>query len=185
MHGVPPLVSEAALDDDDRAEDDGDQQPRADGGRDRARIDAAAEHRRDLLRQRDLVEERVAPDAEDDVREHEVDARVAVPPVPDAQPVEADQPLEHRHAREQRHLQEREVGAQEAGDPRDARQHVARRRERPVAAVDPEPDDHPGVAEGDRRDERAGGEPARKAGRRRPGEGEDLLAHPGQLTSAV
>ena len=68
----------------------------------------------------DLVEQRVAPDAEDDVGEHEIEAGVAVPAVPDGQAVEADEPLEPGDSREQDHLEEREVGAQQPREARDA-----------------------------------------------------------------
>ena len=49
----------------------------------------------------------VAPDGADDVREGEVDDRVAGPAVPDRQPVEADRALEERDPREQEHDDQR------------------------------------------------------------------------------
>ena len=96
-----------------------------------------------------LVEQRVAPDAEDDVREHEVEAGVAVPAMPDAQPVEADEPLERGDPREEDHLEEREVGAEQAGEAGDAREDVAARAQREIAAVDPQPDDRGRIPEHD------------------------------------
>jgi hypothetical protein len=48
----------------------------------------------EILRQRDPVEQRIAPDAQHDVRNHEVEGRVPVPAMPDGQAVEADEPLE-------------------------------------------------------------------------------------------
>jgi hypothetical protein len=68
VNRVPGLVAQTAAHDHDRADDHGDQQPGADRGGDHARVDAAADHRRELARKRDPVEERVAPDRQDDVR---------------------------------------------------------------------------------------------------------------------
>ena len=82
--------------------DDGEQEARADRGGDHPRVDPAAEHRRDLLADRELVHQRVAPDAEEHVRDDEVDRRVAVPPMPDGEPVEADEPLERTGSRASR-----------------------------------------------------------------------------------
>jgi hypothetical protein len=98
---------------------------------------------------------RPAPDREDDVGQDEVETGVAVPAVPDGQPVEADERLEPGQSREQEDLEEREVGGEQARDPRDARQDVPGAVQvGDVAAVVPEPDDHGGVAEHDRPDER-------------------------------
>jgi hypothetical protein len=149
VHGVPPLVTQPALHDHDRRHDDRDEQHRADGGGDHPGVDAAAEHRRDLLGQREPVEQRVAPDAEDDVREHEVETGVAVPAMPDGQPVEADEPLEHGGPREEDHLEEREVGAEQACQTGDAREALAAAAEREIAAVDPQPDDRGRIPEHD------------------------------------
>jgi hypothetical protein len=63
--------------------------------------DAVEHHRRHLARQRDPVQEGVAPDRQHDMAEHEVEAGVAVPPVPDRQPVEVDELLESGQPREQ------------------------------------------------------------------------------------
>ncbi len=90
MDGVPPLVAQAAAYDDDRRDDDGDEQKRANRRSDHSRIDAAPDHRRGLFRDRQAIHQGVAPDREDDVREHEIETGVPVPPVPDSEPVEAD-----------------------------------------------------------------------------------------------
>ena len=99
----------------------------------------------------------VAPEGEEDVREDQVEARVPVPAVPDGEPVEAGETLEPRQPRQQHDLQERGVGAEEPGDARDAREQLAAVvNVGDVAAVRPEPHDHPGVAENDGPHEHAG-----------------------------
>jgi hypothetical protein len=114
--------------------------------RDHPGIDPAAEHRRDLLRQRDLVHQRVAPGGEDDVREHEVERRVPVPAVPDAKPVEADEPLEPGQPREQEHPDQRRVGGEQTGDAGERGQQLAGGEVLgDVAALNPEVDDRGGV----------------------------------------
>ena len=160
MNGVPPFVRQPSPHDHDRRGDDCEQQRGADRRCDHAGVDPAAEHRRELLRERELVEQRVAPDAEHDVGEHEVDARVAVPAVPDAQTIEAGQPLQHRQPRQQDDLEEREIRRQQARDAGDARQDVAARACGEIAAVHPEPDDRDRVSDQHRPDERAGGDAA-------------------------
>ena len=177
VHGVPPLVAQPPPHDDVRGADDGDEQAGADGGGDHPRVDAAAEHRRDLLADGELVHLRVAPDAEEHVRDDEVDRRVPVPAVPDGEPVEADEPLDERQAREQDHLDEREVGAEETRDAGDARQRLAGGRRVEVAAVGPEPDDAAGVAEDERPDEREPGGPVHA--RTRGGAGRSRDCHLG------
>jgi hypothetical protein len=156
VHGVPPLVAEPAPHDPDRRPRDDDEEDGADRRGDHPRIDAAGDHRPDLLRQRVLVELRVAPEAEEDVRDQQVDRRVAVPPVPHAQPVEADRALEHRQPGEEEHLDEREVRAEQAGDPGDADEDVARAPRRQVAPVHPQGDDDGRVREDRQPDERDG-----------------------------
>ena len=147
VHRIPGLVAQAAPDDHDGGDDHGDEQERPDGRRDHPGIDPTAEHRRDLLRQRDLVHQRVAPDGEDDVREHEVKRRVAVPAVPDAEPVEADEPLQPGQPREQEHLDQRRVGGEQPGDAGERGQQLAGGEVLgDVAAVHPEVDDRGGVA---------------------------------------
>ena len=96
--------SQPPADDHDRRDDDDDEERGADGGSDHPGIDAAASIVSRLVAERDVVEERVAPDAERDVREDEPDARVAVPAVHDRETVEAHQPLEPGEPREQQHL---------------------------------------------------------------------------------
>ena len=59
------------------------------------------------------------------MREHEVEARMAVPAVPDGQAVEAEEPLDRRQAGQQQHLQERGVRAEQTRDPGKARQELA------------------------------------------------------------
>ena len=98
VHCVPGLVAKPAPDDHDRGHDDGDEQSGSDRRGDHARVDAATEHRRDFVRQGDLVHEGIAPDRQHDVREDQVEAGVAVPAVPHGQAVEAEQPL-HRGSR--------------------------------------------------------------------------------------
>ena len=56
---------------------------------------------------------RIAPDREDDVREHEPDDGEAVAAVPDREPVEAHRALEERQAREQQHLDQCQVSGEE------------------------------------------------------------------------
>ena len=125
VHRVPGLVAEPAAHDHDGADDDGDQQRGADRGRDHPGIDAAAEHRRDLLGQRDLVHQGVPPDDQHDMSQHEVEAGMTVAPVPDREAVEADQPLEPGDPREQHDLHQCRVGGQQAGQPAEAREQVA------------------------------------------------------------
>jgi hypothetical protein len=150
VHGVPPLVAHPPPHDRDRAPGDRDEERRPDSRRDHPRVDVSPEHRRDLAGERQLVEQRVAPDGEHDVREDEVDAGMPVPPVPDGEPVEADHPLDHGDPREQQHLDQRQVGAEQAGEPSEAREQVPRPGEVvEVAAVRPEPDDDAGVGEHD------------------------------------
>ena len=60
MHEVPRLVSQPSAHDHDRARDDGDEAGRADRRRDHPGIDAAPDHRRDLLPEREVVHLRVA-----------------------------------------------------------------------------------------------------------------------------
>ena len=74
------------------------------------------------LEQRAAVLPRVAPDREDDVREHETDHRVAVPAVPDGEPVEPDEPLEERQPCEQEHLDQRQVAGEQRRQPPEADQ---------------------------------------------------------------
>jgi hypothetical protein len=107
------LVAQAAPYDHDGGDDHRDEQEPPDRRRDHRGTDPAAEHRRELLRQRDLVHQRVTPDGEDDVREHEVERRVGVPAVPDAEPIEADEPLEPGQPGEQEHLDQRRVGGEQ------------------------------------------------------------------------
>ena len=166
MHRVPPLVPQAAADDDVRRGDDREQEARADRGGDHPGVDPAAEHRRDLLADRELVHQRIAPDAEEHVRDDEVDGRVAVPPMPHGEAVEADEALERGQAREEDHLDERHVRTQEAGDPGDARERLPGRGRTEIAAVGPQPDDPRGVPEHHRPDE---DEPDRPAGTRPSG----------------
>ena len=72
---------------------------------------------------------RVPPDREDDVREREIDDGVAVPAVPDREPVEADVALEERQPREQQHLDQREVAGEERRQAARAEQEVVEARE--------------------------------------------------------
>ena len=141
VYPVPHLVAQPPPDDHDGCDDDGDQQPGPDRRGDHSRVDPAAEHRRDLLRQRHLVHQCVAPDGEDDVREDEVDAGMTVPAVPDAQPVEADEALEPGQPREQQDLEQRRVRGEEARDPGQRGEQLAGREivrdvRRRVAAYD-------------------------------------------------
>ena len=126
MDRVPRLIAHVTAHDDDRADDDRDQEHGSDRGGDHARVDAAGEHLRDLLRQRQPVERRIAPDREDDVRQHEIETRMPVPAMPDGEPVEAHRPLDPRDPREQQHLQQGRERTQQTGDPRDADEEVAR-----------------------------------------------------------
>ena len=168
VHGVPPLVPKPAPDDHDGGHDDGDQQGGSDGRRDHSGVDATAEHGADLFRQGDPVHQGVAPDGEDDVREHEVEARVTVPAVPDGQAVEAEEPLDRGQACEEEHLQERGVGAQKPGDPGETGQERSGAEVvREVAAVDPEPDHHRRVAGNERPDQGRRRQPAALARRAR------------------
>ena len=72
---------------------------------------------------------RVPPDREDDVREREIDDGVAVPAVPDREPVEADVALEERQAREEEHLDQGEVAGEERRQAAGAEQEVVEARE--------------------------------------------------------
>jgi hypothetical protein len=154
---VPRLVRHPAPHDDDRQADDDDQQRGTDRCGDHSGVDPAAEHRRDLPRDRKPIHQRVAPDGEHDVREHEVQARVAVPAMPGAEPVESDEPLQPRQPREQQHLEERGVRAEEPGDPREARQPLAGAVDaEDVAAVPPQPHDRGKVADEDGAEEARG-----------------------------
>ena len=93
----------------------------------------------------------IAPDRQHDVREDQVEARVAVPAVPHGQAVEAEQPLHRRQAGEQQHLQQRRVGPEQPGDPGEARQELAGAEVvGDVAAVHPEAD-HQGRVPGHER----------------------------------
>src|SRR5581483_1881129 len=75
-------------------------------------------------------------------------SRLAVPAVPDAESVEAGDALEPGDPREQDDLQESAVGAEQAGEPRDAGQRLAGRvHAGDVPAVPPEPDDRDEVPE--------------------------------------
>jgi hypothetical protein len=98
--------------DHDGADDDGNQQSGPDRRRDHARIDPAAEHRRDLGGERDLVHERVTPDAEHDVREDQVEDGMTVPAMPDGEPVEAHEPLDPGEPGKQQDLDQCEVRRQ-------------------------------------------------------------------------
>lgn len=71
---------------------------------------------------------------------------MTVPAVPDAESVKPDGALQRRQSREQHHLDERKVGGKQAGNPPDAREELPRRARPQVAAMDPEPDDHPAFA---------------------------------------
>jgi hypothetical protein len=145
VNGVPPLGTEPPLDEDERCDDDGDQEDGADRRRDHPRIDAAPDHRRQLTEEAEPVERRVPPDAQEDVGDDEVDADVAVPAVPARQAVETDRALERGDPRQQEHLEEREVGGEQACEPREARQSLTGRVHVEVPAVHPQPDDHAGV----------------------------------------
>ena len=57
--------------------------------------------------------------------EHEVEHRVAVPAVPDGEPVEPDETLEERQPREQEHLDQRQVAGEQS----------AAKRPRPISAA--------------------------------------------------
>ena len=148
MDGVPPLVGQAAARDRVRGGDDRDQEGGADRRGDHPRVDAAPEHRPELAADRELVQERVAPDDEHDVHDDEVDARVPVPAVPAGEPVEPDGAFERRDARQKNDLDEREVGAQEPGEPPDACESVSGGvHALDVAAVPPEPHEPQAVAD--------------------------------------
>ena len=148
MDGIPPFVPEVATHDDDRRRHDGDHQEGADGCSDHPRIDPAPDHHRDLFRDRYAIHERVAPDREDNVHEHEIETRVPVPPVPDGQPVEPGEPLQPRDPCEQHDLDQRGVRGEEAGQPREAGEHLAGRVDADdIAAVPPQPHEAGRVSE--------------------------------------
>ena len=157
VHGVPPFVRQPAARDHERAQDDHHEQRGPDRRRDHARIDASSDHRRDLLADRQPVEDRIAPHREEHVREHEIEAGVPVPAVPDREPVEADRPLHPGDAREQHDLEQGGVRAEQPREARDAGEEIARPVDaRDVAAVVPEPDDEERVRRDEARDQPAG-----------------------------
>jgi hypothetical protein len=91
------------------------------------------------------------------VREHEVEAPVAVPAMPGAEPVESDEPLQPGQPREQQHLEERGIRPEEPGDPREARQPLAGAVDaEDVAAVPPQPHDRGEIADEDGAEEARG-----------------------------
>ena len=162
VHRVPPLVRQPPPHDHQRGDDDDDEQRRPDGGGDHPGI--AAEQPRHFLRHRDPVHRRVADRDQHDVGEDQVEHELAVAPVPHRQPVEADEPLEPRQPGEQQHLDEREVGAEEPGDPAQAGGEIAPRVDgRDAAAAEPQPDDHGRVDPDHRPEERGEGDAARAA----------------------
>ncbi len=194
---VPPLVRELAAHDHDRGHDDSEQQGGPDRGGDHAGVggcrrrgertgeaSAAAGLGGARLGQRQpvpvLAEERVlvlpgvAPDREDDVRQDQADHRVAVPAVPDRQPVEADETLEERQPREQEHLDQRQVAGKERRQPPQADQGgvevVPVVAEAVGAAAAPDQEDPGGIA--DEEDHEREPDPASPRGVR----GQDLAA---------
>ena len=61
--------------------------------------------------------------------EHEVEAGVPVPAVPDGEAIEADRALDPRDSREQQNLEQRRERAEQPRDARDADEEVARARD--------------------------------------------------------
>jgi len=95
------------------------------------------------------------------VGDDEIQAGMTVPPVPDAETVEADQPLDPGDPREQHDLDQGRVGGQQAGDPAHAREAVADRVDvRDSATVEPKPDERGGVAGEDEPGNRADSGPS-------------------------
>ena len=110
-------------------------------------VGARSEQCAHLVPQRDVVEQRIAPDAEHMVWEtDETDGREAVPAVDDRQPIEPDQSLEPGQPCEEQHLDEREVCTEEPRDPGEARHEFRLVVDiDDVAPVVPEPHDRHGV----------------------------------------
>ena len=150
VHRVPELVGESPPHDHERAPADREEQERTDRRGDHAGERSAPHHCPELVAERAVRRHRVALDLQHDVDDHEVDAEVAVPAVPLRQAVEAGEPLEHRQPREQHDLHEREIRADETGEPGRPREQVGRRVHGEIAVVDPDPDEGADVAEVDR-----------------------------------
>ena len=139
MHRVPPLVAQRAG---ARSRPSWRRRRRSSAvpisRSDHPRVDAAAEHRRDLAADRDA-----GPSARSPRREKTTcattrpEAGEAVPAVPDRQPVEADEPLERRAAAPAGSPGSARGTRQQPRDPRDARQRLPGRLHRDVAAVAP------------------------------------------------
>ena len=101
---------------------DDDEQREAGGRRDHARI--AGDQPLHLRGQRDPVADRVAGGDQRGVAQQQRQAELAVDAVPPHQPVEPDEAVQHRQPREQQQLDEHEVGAEQPGDPPEAREQA-------------------------------------------------------------
>ena len=96
--------------------------------------------------------------------EQEDRARESEPAVPDGQAVEPGEPVQHRQPREQQQLEQHEVGAQQAAQARDLREHRGGPGAVPgTGAARPERDDEPRVGQREEGQEAAGDPPPGRA----------------------
>jgi hypothetical protein len=103
---------EVTPDDHDRGHRNEHEQREADRRCDHSLQEVVGDQLPELVEEADVTVDRVAVDGEHGVGDDEREARVAVPAMPDGQPVEARDPSEEGQPREQEHLHECEVSAE-------------------------------------------------------------------------
>ena len=72
------------------------------------------------------------PQIEKTYAQNQIQTRMAIPPMPDRQPVKPDKPLKPRQPRQQHNLKQRQIRPQKPRDPRQTQHHLRRRRRRQI-----------------------------------------------------